>query len=211
MLEISTLSVFLLAAGTLCIIPGPAVLFVVTRSVDQGRRAGLLSVTGIALGNVLHTVAAALGLSALLTSSALAFGVVKMAGAAYLIYLGVRSLFDRSEVAAQETGKKTGFRRVFIDGIIVQVLNPKVALFLFAFLPQFVDPAAGDVRGQVLMLGFLFSAIALITDALYAVAAGSLSRWLKRNLHYLKSQRYFSGVIYIGLGVATALGGSDNR
>lgn len=205
--EPSTLAVFLAAALVLLLTPGPAVLYIVARSIDQGRMAGLVSVLGIAIGTLFHVTAATLGLSALLLSSSLAFSVVKYLGAAYLIYLGLRKLLSREEAPAPEEVERTRLTRIFYQGIVVNVLNPKTALFFFAFLPQFVHPGRGSVASQVLVLGVTFAMLAMITDGSYALLAGSAGRWLKGNRRFLKVERYLAGSIYIGLGLTTALAG----
>ena len=154
--DASSLALFTVAAITLLVIPGPSVLYIVTRSVDQGRAAGLASVGGIHVGTLVHVAAAALGLSALLVSSATAYNAVRWLGAAYLVWLGVRRLLARDEEVAAAAGpeaRRHGLGRVFAQGVVVNVLNPKTALFFFAFLPQFVDVARGSVRLQVVVFG----------------------------------------------------------
>lgn len=210
--DLSQLYLFVAAAVVLMVTPGPAVLYVVARSVNQGRAAGMVSVLGIQLGTFFHVLAAALGVSALLLSSALAFNVVKYLGAAYLIYLGVRKLLSGQETSEDEVGRRReSLWRIFRQGVFVNVLNPKTALFFFAFLPQFINPSAGNVTAQVLFLGCLFVLIATISDGLYALLAGSIGHWLRGSRRYLKGQRYFAGGVYIGLGVTTALSGSRNK
>jgi threonine/homoserine/homoserine lactone efflux protein len=209
--EISNLSLFVIAALTLLLTPGPAVLYIITRSIDQGRRAGLVSVLGIQTGGLFHVAAAALGISAILMSSALAFDVVKYLGAAYLIYLGIRKLTSKVEVETAVDVPPDSLRRIFSQGVIVNVLNPKTALFFFAFLPQFVDPAKGSVPLQMFMLGVLFIFLAFFTDGMYALAAGTAGRWLKGNIRFLKAQKYFAGTVYIGLGLVAALAPSGRK
>lgn len=148
--ESSSLGLFVIAALVLLLTPGPAVLYIVTRSIDQGRRAGLISVLGVHVGTLAHIFAAAAGISAVLAASATAFGVVKYLGAAYLIYIGVRRLLDRTPLAAATPGAPRRLRRAFLDGVIVNVLNPKTALFFLAFLPQFVTVSRGHVGEQIL-------------------------------------------------------------
>jgi threonine/homoserine/homoserine lactone efflux protein len=205
------LAVFVVAALALLVVPGPAVLYVVTRSIHQGRRAGLASVLGIHVGTVVHIAAATAGLSALILSSAVAFTVVKIAGAAYLVGLGLWTLFGRhTEVEVAVRGERR-LHRVFAQGIVVNVLNPKTALFFLAFLPQFVDPDAGTPAFQIAFLGLLFGALGLVTDSLWALAAGTAGGLLRGSRRFLRTQRYVAGSVYIGLGVATALaGGSDD-
>jgi threonine/homoserine/homoserine lactone efflux protein len=211
MLDSSTLFVFVAAAFTLIIIPGPAVLYIIARSIDQGRTAGVVSVLGLEIGTLFHVTAAALGLSALLVSSALAFNVVKYLGAAYLIYLGVQKLRSKETPGHLNSLGTTELSHVFRQGIIVNILNPKTALFFFAFLPQFVDPTRGSATIQILMLGLIFVAIATCSDGLYALLAGTAGHWLKGNLRFWRAQRYFAGGVYIALGVGTALAGSDSK
>jgi threonine/homoserine/homoserine lactone efflux protein len=207
MLDLSTLPVFMVAALVLLLTPGPAVLYIVARSLDQGRLAGLVSVLSVEVGNFFHVLAAALGLSALLVSSALAFSVVKYLGAAYLVYLGVRRLLARDESAAEVRVERQSLRRIFSQGVLVATLNPKTAFFFLAFLPQFVQPARGAVALQFLLLGCLFVLMAIVTDGLYALLAGTAGRWLKgaRAARTLRAERVVVGTVYIGLGVSAAL------
>ena len=209
--EASTLALFTLAAITLLVIPGPAVLYIVTRSVDQGRAAGLASVCGVHVGTLVHVAAAALGLSALLVSSATAYHAVRWLGAAYLIWLGVRRLLARDEAAVAAAGpgpRRLGLRRIFAQGVVVNVLNPKTALFFFAFLPQFVDTSRGSVPFQVLVFGVAFVLLGLLSDGAYAVAASAGAGWLRRRPGVARASRLVSGGVLIGLGVTTALAGS---
>lgn len=200
---------FVLAAFFLLITPGPAVLYIVARSVDQGRRAGLVSAAGVHAGTLVHIAAAAAGVSMVLAASATLFALVKYLGAGYLIFLGVRRLLDPTPLVAPGAAPAIPWRRAFLDGAVVNVLNPKTALFFLAFLPQFVDPARGPVGPQVLVLGFAFVALGLITDGSYAIAAGSARRWLLRSPRFLSGQRWVTGGMYIGLGVMAAM--SDAR
>ena len=195
-----SLALFALAALALLLVPGPAVLYVVAQSVDQGRAAGFVSVAGLHLGTLVHTAAAAIGLSALIVSSAVAFSVVKYAGAAYLVYLGVRRFLERGS-PEDVSPRRQPLGHLFWRGTVVNVLNPKTALFFFAFLPQFVDPDA-TVWSQVVVFGLVFVALGLGSDGLYALTASSLGRWLRRRPSLL---RYGSGSVYVGLGALTAL------
>ncbi len=211
LLPLNTLPLFLMASLILLLTPGPAVLYIVARSVDQGRRAGLVSVLGIELANLTHAIAAALGLSAILWSSAAAFNVVKYLGAAYLIYLGARKLMSRAEARTDQPAEPQSLRRIFSQGVVVNLLNPKVTLFFLAFLPQFVDRARGSISLQFLALGIIFVGMACITDGLYALASGTAAGWLKGNPAFLRFEKYFAGTVYIGLGVTTALSGGGNK
>jgi threonine/homoserine/homoserine lactone efflux protein len=166
----------------------------------------------VEVGNSVHAVGAALGLAALLASSALAFSVVKYLGAAYLVYLGIRKLLTK-DGAKQAGGGGTGargappvaLRAVFAQGVVVAVLNPKTALFFLAFLPQFVDPARGSPTAQILVLGGLFVGLAILSDSAYALLAGSMGRWLWGHPRFVRGERYVSGTVYIGLGAIAAL------
>jgi threonine/homoserine/homoserine lactone efflux protein len=192
--------------------PGPAVLYLVARSVEQGRLAGFVSDLGIHTATLVHVAAAALGLSALLASSALAFSVVKYAGAAYLIWLGLKKIFGRMEpLDIDVTLQGHGYVRLFRDGFIVNLLNPKTALFFLAFLPQFVDVSRGHVAMQIVFLGVLFTLLGFMTDGCYAIAAGTAGNWLKRSRGYLKFERYVSGTLLIGLGLTAAFAGSPKK
>jgi threonine/homoserine/homoserine lactone efflux protein len=170
-----------------------------------------VSVLGIQTGTLVHVLGAALGLSAILLTSALAFDIVKYLGAAYLIYLGIRKLMERDTAAGAQDAPPASLQRIFSQGAVVSILNPKTALFFFSFLPQFVDPIQPNVPLQMLTLGVIFMLMALTTDSLYALAAGTAARWLRGNLKFLRFQRYFSGTIYIGLGLAAAFSGSSKK
>jgi threonine/homoserine/homoserine lactone efflux protein len=207
--EWGTLSLFLLAALVLIVTPGPAVLYVVARSISQGRGAGFASVLGVGTGNLLHVVAAVVGVSALVASSATAFAVVKYLGAAYLIYLGVRTLVTRSHAEMVVIQPSRSLPRTFLQGMIVAVLNPKTALFFLAFLPQFVDPARGSPTLQTLVLGVMLVTIGLLSDSIYVLIAGAAGNLLRRSAIFPRLQRLFSGTVYLGLGVTTALTGSS--
>ena len=204
-----TLAVFAAAALALLVIPGPAVLYIVAQSIEHGRSAGLVSMLGVQVGGLVHVAAAALGLSALLLQSATAFNVVKYAGAAYLVFLGLRKLLTRTRF--ETTGERPPRRldRLFAQGIVVNVLNPKTALFFFAFLPQFVDVDAGSVGLQIAVLGVIFILIAIVSDGTYAIAAGTASNWLRGNPRFLRAERWISGTVLVGLGVTAALSGSN--
>jgi threonine/homoserine/homoserine lactone efflux protein len=204
----ASIGLFAVAATLLLLTPGPAVLYIVARSVEQGRIAGLASVFGITTGTLVHVLASTLGLSALLASSALAFALVKYAGAGYLIYMGVRRILRRADTPASPLKlPRRSLGRLYRDGFIVNVLNPKTALFFLAFLPQFVDPARGAVPFQIAFLGLLFTLMGLTSDGLYALIAGTAGAWVKRHNRYLDWERYVSGSVFIGLGVTAALAG----
>jgi threonine/homoserine/homoserine lactone efflux protein len=199
-----TLALFAVAALALIVVPGPAVLYIVAQSIDRGRVAGLVSALGVAVGGLAHVTAAAVGLSALLVSSATAFTVVKLAGAAYLIGLGLVTLFRRTKREDVEVPPERRLRRIFAQGIVVNVLNPKTALFFLAFLPQFVDPGRGTVALQFVVLGLTFVLLAVLSDAVWALAAGTASERLRASRRFLAVRRYVSGSVFVGLGALTA-------
>jgi threonine/homoserine/homoserine lactone efflux protein len=199
---------FAVAALALLVVPGPAVVYVVARSIHEGRRAGLASVVGIHVGTLVHIAAATLGLSALIASSAVAFTAVKIAGAVYLVGLGLWTLFSRRAEPEVALGGERNLRRAFAQGIVVNVLNPKTALFFLAFLPQFVDPNAAHPALQIAFLGLLFALLGLVTDSVWALAAGTARGVLRRSRRFVSTQRYVTGTVYVGLGLLTALAGS---
>jgi threonine/homoserine/homoserine lactone efflux protein len=193
------LVLFAAAALALLLVPGPAVLYILAQSAEHGRLAGIVSVAGVHLGTLVHVAAAAVGISALILSSAVAFTVVKYAGAAYLVYLGIRRLLTREPAELEPRAQPLS--GLFAQGVVVNVLNPKTALFFLAFLPQFVDPER-TVWTQVVILGLTFVGLGFLSDGLYALAAGTLGRWLRARRQML---RYASGSIFVGLGVSAAL------
>jgi threonine/homoserine/homoserine lactone efflux protein len=198
----SSLALFVVAAFALAVVPGPAVLYIVAQSVDQGRFAGFVSALGIAAGSLVHVTAATIGLSSLLASSATAFTVVKYAGAVYLIVLGIRRLMTK-EVYEEAIARAPRSRwSLFANGVVVNVLNPKTALFFLAFLPQFVNTEAGNASLQILVLGMTFTLIALASDSTWALLAGTLGGWLKRSRWYLGVKRWVTGLVFVGLGAS---------
>jgi len=209
--SLTTMGLCALASLALLVIPGPAVLFIVTRSVEHGRRVGLASVVGVHLGTLVHVEAAALGLSALLVSSATAFTAVKYVGAAYLLGLGLHRLLSRPAAAkpADPLARAASVRAALAQGAVVNILNPKVALFFLAFLPPFVDPRRGPVATQVLVLGLTYLLLGMCSDGAYALAAAAVARRLRRRAggreRLVRRGRLASGVVYLALGVLAAL------
>ena len=203
MFDPGRLALFVGAALALLVVPGPAVLYIVTQSIGGGRRAGFMCTLGIHTGTLVHVGAATVGLSALLASSALAFDVVKYLGAAYLIVVGIRRLagLDRGE-AEEHVPRSRG--SLYRQGIVVNVLNPKTALFFLAFLPQFVDPSRGAAWGQILALGLLFACLGFLSDGTWALVAGTLGERLRRSTRFPSIQRYVSGTVFLGLGAVAA-------
>jgi threonine/homoserine/homoserine lactone efflux protein len=202
----SHLALFLTTTVVLLLIPGPAVLYIVAQSVEHGRRAGLAAVGGVHVGSSVHVIAATVGLSALLVSSALAFSAVKLVGAVYLIFLGVQRLLARDGGDGVRVGSERNFRRIFRQGIVVNVLNPKTALFFFAFLPQFIDPSRAAAP-QIAVLGLIWIAVGLCSDGLYAILSGTVGAAVRRRPGFGRAQRVLTGLVLIGLGVAAALTG----
>ena len=204
-------AVYIPAALVLLAIPGPAVLYIIATSVEGGRRQGLLSVAGVHLGSLVHVAAACVGLSALIVSSAIAFSTVKYVGAAYLIFVGIRKWLERDEPQELAARAPRSGRRVFTQGVVVNVLNPKTALFFLAFLPQFVDPHRGHATLQIAILGLTFAGLGVITDSLWAIGAGAAGDVLRRSRHFAQVQRYVSGSVFVGLGVVAAFAGTGRE
>ena len=212
--DASTYALFVAAALALLLVPGPAVIYVVARSVEGGRLTGLVSVLGVELGTLLHVVFAAAGLSAIVVSSAVAFSVVKWLGAAYLVWLGLRQILGRDggDQEAPPSGSGENRLRVFSQSVLVQVLNPKVALFFLAFLPQFVDPSRSAAWTQVVVLGTTLATLGLFTDGLYALLGGTAGEWIRKQragAGLRRARRYVTGGVYIALGAVAAISGKD--
>ena len=203
--DLTLWGMFVVASVVLLLTPGPAVLYIIARSIEQGRTAGLVSVLGIHLGTIVHIAAAAVGLSALIVSSALAFAIVKYLGAAYLIWIGIRTFMAKDLDAEAPVLPAEPLYRAFRDGFLVNLLNPKTAIFFLAFLPQFVDPARGGLHWQILTLGLTFMGLGIISDGMFALTAGAAGEFLRRNTRFLRIQRWFAGTSFIGLGLTAAL------
>jgi threonine/homoserine/homoserine lactone efflux protein len=195
--EPSTLLLFAASAATLVLVPGPNLVYIITRSIEAGRRTGLASMLGVEAGTLVHVTAAAVGLSALVSSSAVAFEALRWVGVVYLVYLGVRAL--RSGGSAHPAAP-AGLRRSFAEGMLVNLLNPKVSIFFLAFLPQFVDPGQGGAGTQVVVLGVVFLVIASLLDVLYVLAAGLLAQRLDGGWR-------FAGGVYLALAALAAVTG----
>jgi len=211
MLDTSSLLLFVSASLVLLLIPGPAVLFIVARSVEQGRAAGVASALGLSVGSAIQVIAAAAGLSALVVSSALAFAIIKYVGAAYLVFLALRTLLASSQPAAQAVTRVLPMRRIFTEGVVVNLLNPKLAIFFLAFLPTFVDPARGSPVLQIVVLGSVFVALGTLTDITYAVVVSGARRLAPIGGPGRRAGRTASGLTYLGLGLYTALSSSERR
>ena len=208
----STFLLFAAASLAFLAIPGPSVFYIVTRSLAQGRRAGVTSMLGVQAGGLVHVVAAAFGISALIASSATAFTIVKYVGAAYLVLLGVRKLLSHGErdAAPEPRGPATG-SRLFWQGAVVNLLNPKTALFFLAFLPQFVDPSAGPVAPQMLVLGTLLVGLGVVSDGTYALVAAGAGRRLRETAAARRLLDRLSGGVFIALGLVAALAGEPRQ
>lgn len=194
---------FITAATILIIVPGPAVLYIMMKSMEQGYKAGIASVLGVGIGAMVHVIAAAVGISALLVASATAFSILKYFGAIYLIYLGIKKIIDKSPPIEERKVDKKSLFNIFYEGVIVNILSPKSAIFFFAFLPQFINPERGGTTSQILFLGLLFFIIALASDMCYVLLSGRLVKQFRASTLYPKIQKYASGSIHIALGLLT--------
>ena len=210
MLDPDVLVPFIVASAILVAIPGPAVLYIVSTGIARGRGSALASMAGIETGAMVHVFAATVGLSAIVTSSALAFSVLKYAGAAYLVILGIRTLRAGVTIEAAPRAEVSNLRS-FGRGVVVNVLNPKVALFFLAYLPQFVDPGRESVPLQLLVLGLVFIAVAIVIDSIYALSSGTIGALLQRKPSLARTQNRVAGVTYIALGATAALTGSKGN
>ena len=202
--SLSTYSVFLATAIVLLMIPGPAVLYVVTRSIEMGRSGGLASVAGITTGTVVFVALAAVGLSSLILASTAAFDAVKYVGAAYLLVLGVRRLLGRGLEPPEEEAVPRTRRRAYAQGVFVNLTNPKTIVFVFAFLPQFVNPNAQHAWVQVVALGLSFALLGFLSDSMWALAAGTVADRLRGSAGIARVQRWVGGPVLVGLGILAA-------
>ncbi|MFI6447720.1 LysE family translocator [Kitasatospora sp. NPDC050543] len=204
----AALTLFVPTVVALVAIPGPNMLLILSRGIGQGRRAAFASAVGVELGTLVHVLGTVIGVSALIAASSLAFNTVKYAGAAYLVYLGVRTLLAKQDQAAPgapaAAGERQPVRTLLRQGALVNVLNPKVALFFLALLPQYVNPGRGSVASQTLVLGMIFFVIALAMDLVYAVASVGVGAWLARSLRFARAQKYITGCTYLVLGISAA-------
>lgn|SRR5829696_1385087 len=208
--DVETFLLFAAAAVAFLAIPGPSVFYVVARSLSQGRRAGIVSVLGVQTGGLVHVVAAAFGVSALIASSATAFTTVKYAGAAYLVYLGVRKLLSKGEAPRAEPERPTPRAQLFWHGVVVNVLNPKTALFFLAFVPQFVDPNEAVVP-QMLVLGTLLVGLGVLSDGTYALVAAHAGNRIRGSAAARRTLDRVSGGVFVALGLVAALAGEPRR
>jgi threonine/homoserine/homoserine lactone efflux protein len=203
--SLSTYAVFLTTAIVLLMVPGPAVLYVVARSIEMGRSGGLASVAGITTGTVAYVTLATAGLSSLILASTVAFDAVKYVGAAYLFLLGARRLLGRGLEQPDEEAAPRTRRRAYTQGIVVNLTNPKTIVFVFAFLPQFVDPKATHAWLQVFVLGLSFAALGFLSDSMWALAAGTVADRLRGSTGIAPVQRWVGGGVLVGLGILAAV------
>lgn len=206
----TTLLAFAAAAAALVLVPGPNLLYIISRGISQGRRSALASTLGVASATAVFVVLTALGLTAVISSSVVAFTAVKYAGVAYLVFLAVRELRSRGRFKL-ETPPPVSGRRAFADAFLVGITNPKVALFFLAFFPQFIHPADGAVATQALVLGTVFVVIGVTFDSLYALSAGAIGAWLARRPKAMRRSHLVSGTVYLALGGAALLTGGPQR
>lgn len=205
MIELTKFLIFVGVSWALIIAPGPDMLYVITRGVTQGRRAGMVSALGVICGILVHTIAAAFGLTLILQTSAIAFLIVKYLGAMYLIYLGIKAWRDKSTFHLQTSTSNMSFRKVFWQGVLSNVLNPKIAIFFLAFLPQFVDKGSSQVTLQMVILGLTFACFGLCFLLAVGYSSGTIGGWLTRRPHYAQLLQRFAGGILIALGLRLAL------
>lgn len=205
MTDPTSFSLFLAAVAVITVTPGPDTFYVLGRSLEQGRLAGMVSSLGIFVGNLGHTTAAAVGLSALLMTSALAFNIVKYVGAAYLIYLGIQTILNRDHGSALPTAPRANLVKVFYQAVLTNLLNPKAALFFLAFIPQFIDPAAGPMALQTLQLGVIVAATSSLWLALIAAVVAAAGQTLRRRPRLVALQRWITGSLFMGLGLRLAI------
>jgi len=201
----TSLLLFMIATVALNITPGPDMLYVIARSVSQGRPAGIVSALGIAGGLIVHTLAVALGLAGLMVAVPVAYEIVKYAGAGYLVYLGIRTLRNRRDPNREVPITQDNLGAIFLQGMLTNVLNPKVALFFLAFLPQFVDASRGSVAAQIVVLGMLFNTSGTIVNVGVALAASYTGGRLRNGLECPAILRWVTGSVFLGLGVRLAL------
>jgi len=199
------IALFLAASALLAIAPGPDVIYVLTRGIAQGRRAGLAAALGFASGCIFHTVLAAVGIAALIRSSPLAFDLVRYAGAAYLVWIGIQALRHRSAFSIEAAGESRTLATIYRQSVIGNMLNPKVTLFFLAFLPQFVNAGAGHVGWQMALLGVLFMLVTVVVFGAIAIFAGWIGAWVRRKPAIGERLNVFAGLTFIGLGIRVAL------
>lgn len=203
-MDLSNFALFFAASWLLIITPGPDMVYVITRGISQGRKAGIISAVGVTLGILVHTLFAACGLAVILKTSAIAFMMVKLAGAGYLVFLGIKALFNKSDFSLANDRPKAGMGTIFLQAILTNVLNPKIALFFLAFLPQFVTPGNGSASFQMVCLGFTFALFGIVFLVLLGYFSGGIGSWLSRKHAVLNKLHWFTGSILVALGLRLA-------
>ncbi|MEA3358937.1 MAG: LysE family translocator [Thermodesulfobacteriota bacterium] len=202
MIDLNLYFAFVMAAILIIVIPGPSVLFVIARSINLGIKGGILSIVGVSVGALCHSVAISLGLAKLFETSPEAFVTIKNIGCFYLIYLGIKTFLSKENKENTESGQKESNCGILIQGCLVELLNPKTALFFIAFLPQFTNETKGNIGIQLIALGLTFVFLGLISDGIYAAMAGRIGGFLKKSAAFRKIEKYLSGSVYCGLGLA---------
>jgi len=199
------LALFLAASALLTVAPGPDIVYVLTRGIAQGRKAGLAAALGFAAGCLFHTLLAALGIAALIRSSPLAFDLVRYAGAAYLAWIGIQAIRHASAFSLQAAGDRRALATIFRQSVVGNALNPKVTLFFLSFLPQFVSAEAGHVGAQMALLGLLFMAQTVVIFGLVAIFSGGIGNWVRSKPAIASRLNLFAGVTFIAIGIRVAL------
>ena len=205
MFDLATIGAFIVVVIGLFLIPGPAVFLTITRAAQGGRKTGIMTGLGIATGDFIHALLAAVGFSAILMTSAVAFTIVKFVGAAYLLYMGIRAIFARASISGMSDVKQVSASQAYGQGILVEVLNPKTALFFLAFFPQFVNPENGSIISQFLILGIIFVVMGIAYTTILAIGTGTIGRLMKRESGISRWGGKVVGLVYIGIGLQVVL------
>lgn len=205
MFDLATIGAFIVVVIGLFLIPGPAVFLTITRAAQGGRKTGIMTGLGIATGDFIHALLAAVGFSAILMTSAVAFTIVKFVGAAYLLYMGIRAIFARASISGMSDVKQVSASQAYGHGILVEVLNPKTALFFLAFFPQFVNPENGSIISQFLILGIIFVIMGIAYTTILAIGTGTIGRLMKRESGISRWGGKVVGLVYIGIGLQVVL------
>ncbi len=210
MIDIQLFFLFLIASLILLLTPGPSVLYILSRSIEQGKKAGFISILGIGVGNIIHVIAATLGLSLIIMKSIFLFNVIKAIGAAYLVYLGIKAFRQKTDFNFGNTNlDEVNLKNIFIDGVIVNVFNPKTAMFFLAFIPQFLNVGYGRITLQTLFYGLSYSILALLTDAIYVLLSAKVRDAIRKSIKFRLYQKYIIGSVYLILGFLTLFTNSN--
>jgi len=206
MFDCASLLIFISVTAFLVATPGPNTFYIITRSIQGGYHAGIASCAGRLLATLVHIAAAASGLSLIVLSSPSLFNFIKYAGAGYLIWIGAKTIVSKSKSETMAENGDAKYGSIIRHGFLVNLLNPKTALFFLAFLPQFVNPSIGGVTHQFVLLGSILAVVGTTSDSIYVLLAGTVGKWLRNNLTFFRSLRYVAGSVYLSLGVAAAFG-----